>query len=46
VIGTIAAGSFPREICLSPDGKYLYVANFGSDELEIIDAHNLPLQRK
>lgn len=43
VIGTIPSGAFPREMCVSADGKTLYVSNFLSAELEIIDAENLPL---
>jgi DNA-binding beta-propeller fold protein YncE len=46
VVGTIAAGAFPREMCLSPDGKALFVTNFGSSTLEEIDAQNLPVQAK
>ena len=41
VLGTIAAGIFPREVGLSPDGKTLFVGNYLSSELEIIDLARL-----
>jgi YVTN family beta-propeller protein len=34
---SIPAGSFPREFCLSPNKRTLYVTNFNSKELEIIN---------
>jgi len=46
VIGTIPAGAFPREMCVSADGRTLYVSNFGSSSLEIIDANDLPLESR
>lgn len=46
VLGTILAGAFPREMCVSADGKTLAVANFGSDTLEIIDAENPPIDAR
>jgi DNA-binding beta-propeller fold protein YncE len=46
VIGTIPCGSFPRELCVSTDGKTLCVTNFRSSTLEIIDAENPPIERK
>ncbi len=46
VIGTIKAGSFPREMRVSTDGSTLFVTNFNSSSLEIIDAQNPPLERK
>jgi DNA-binding beta-propeller fold protein YncE len=45
-VGTIAAGSFPREMCVSPDGGILFLSNFGSDSLEVIDARNPPVERR
>jgi DNA-binding beta-propeller fold protein YncE len=33
----IPAGSFPREMRLSPDGNTLFLTNFSSDSLQIID---------
>jgi TonB family protein len=38
----LPAGSFPREERLSPDGKTLYVTNFASRQLEIVDLTRLP----
>lgn len=38
----LAAGSFPREERLSPDGKTLYVTDFASNQLEMIDLTRLP----
>ncbi len=33
----IPAGSFPREMRLSPDGNTLFLTNFSSDTLQIVD---------
>jgi len=38
----VRAGSFPREERLSPDGKTLYVTNFTSNQLEMVDLTRLP----
>ena len=51
VVGTIPAGAFPREFGKSPDGKTLFVANYLSNTLEVIDPARvqvtpLPLQPK
>jgi DNA-binding beta-propeller fold protein YncE len=45
-IGTIPAGAFPREMCVSSNGQTLFVTNFGSSSLEIIDAQNPPIDFK
>lgn len=37
VLGTIPAGAFPRELTLDPDGRTLYLTNFASHSVEIID---------
>jgi DNA-binding beta-propeller fold protein YncE len=42
--GTIPAGSYPRQIARSPDGKTLFVTNYNSDTLEVIDVDRLPLR--
>jgi DNA-binding beta-propeller fold protein YncE len=42
-IGTIPAGVFPREMCVSPDGRTLYVSNFRSDLLQVIDVEHFPV---
>jgi DNA-binding beta-propeller fold protein YncE len=46
VVGTIPAGAFPRGMWVSSDGQTLFVANFGSSSLEIIDAQNPPIESK
>ncbi len=46
VIGTVTAGGFPREMCVSSDGRKLFVANFASQSLEIIDAEHPPIEGK
>jgi len=33
-------------MCLSSDGQLLFVTNFGSNALQIIDAQNPPIDRK
>ena len=42
VIGTIPAGSQPREMALEPNDNTLLVGNFSSDQLEAVDVANLP----
>lgn len=37
VIGRIPAGAFPRQVTLAPDGRTLYVTNFTSRTVQIID---------
>jgi DNA-binding beta-propeller fold protein YncE len=41
VIGSVPAGIFPREFGQSPDGKTLFVANYNSSELEVIDLNRI-----
>jgi len=41
-IGTIPAGAFPREMCVSQDGQTLFVSNFRSKSLQVIDTRDLP----
>jgi hypothetical protein len=43
VVGSIAAGAFPRSLVMSQDGKILLLANFGSSSLQILDARRLPI---
>jgi DNA-binding beta-propeller fold protein YncE len=45
LMGTIPAGAFPREFGQSPDGRTLFVANYNSNELEVIDLTRLPLEQ-
>ena len=37
VMGTVPAGAFPRELAVSPDGRTLFVANFLSSTIEVVD---------
>ena|GEM_PF-385326 len=45
VLGSIKAGAFPRQISQSPDGRTLFVSNYLSNELELIDLTRLPIER-
>ena len=45
VLGSIKAGIFPRQFGKSPDGRTLFVANYVSNELEVIDLTRLPLDK-
>ena len=36
-LGTRAAGAFPREMAVSADGSTLFLTNFGSKSLQVID---------
>lgn len=42
VLGTIAAGLFPREMSLEPNGHTLLVGNFASGQLEAVGVSALP----
>ncbi|HTE47919.1 MAG TPA: YncE family protein [Gemmatimonadaceae bacterium] len=44
VFGSIAAGAFPREMRVSADGRTLFLTNFGSSSIEMIDLARLPLE--
>jgi DNA-binding beta-propeller fold protein YncE len=45
ILGSVPAGAFPREFGQSPDGQTLFVANYNSNELEVIDLKRLSLDR-
>jgi DNA-binding beta-propeller fold protein YncE len=45
LLGTVPAGAFPRELCVSPDGRTLFVSNFSSRTLEVVDLSRLVLQK-
>jgi len=45
IAGSVPAGIFPREFGQSPDGQTLFVANYNSNELEVIDLKRLPVER-
>ncbi len=40
--GYLPAGGFPRQMALEPDGRVLLVTDFQSEQLETVDAANLP----
>jgi DNA-binding beta-propeller fold protein YncE len=46
VIGTILAGAFPREFGQSPDGRMLFLGNYLSNTLEVIDLKKLSVVTK
>jgi DNA-binding beta-propeller fold protein YncE len=41
VIRTIPVGSFPRTLTLSPDGEAVFLSNYDSDTLQVLDAPRL-----
>jgi DNA-binding beta-propeller fold protein YncE len=41
VVGSVPAGIFPREFGHSPDGRTVFVANYNSSELEVIDLNRI-----
>lgn len=43
VVGTIPAGAFPRELRVTADGRTLFVTNFASRTLEMIDLSRAPI---
>ena len=45
VAGTIPAGIFPREFGQSPDRQTLFVANYISSELQVIDLKRMPVEK-
>lgn len=42
LLGQVLAGAFPREVAVSPDGKTVIVAEYGSDQILSIDVSTLP----
>jgi YVTN family beta-propeller protein len=46
VIGTITCGVFPRDLVTSPDGKTLFVANYMSNTLQVMNVATLPIEPK
>ncbi len=44
VLGTVAAGVFPRELRVTEDFETLLLTNFGSQNLAVIDLERLPLE--
>lgn len=45
ILGSVPAGLFPREFGRSPDGQTLFVSNYISSELEVIDLKRMPVER-
>ncbi len=45
VLGTITTGAFPREFVLAPDGRTVFLTNFLSRTLQVIDAHALKVTK-
>lgn len=43
LLGTIPAGAFPRDMSVSGDGHTLFLTNFGSNSLQVIDLGRLPI---
>jgi DNA-binding beta-propeller fold protein YncE len=41
ILATIPCGAFPREFCLAPDGKTVFLTNYGASSLQIIDIEQL-----
>jgi DNA-binding beta-propeller fold protein YncE len=44
-IGSVPAGAFPRELRVSTDGRTLYLTNFGSNSLQVMDVGRLDPKR-
>jgi DNA-binding beta-propeller fold protein YncE len=45
IMGTVPAGSLPRELRVTADGRTLFVVNTGSRKLQVIDLARLTLQQ-
>ncbi|MBZ5725390.1 MAG: beta-propeller fold lactonase family protein [Acidobacteriia bacterium] len=45
VLGSVPAGAFPREMSVSPDGRTLFLTNFGSNSLQVMDVARLPVKQ-
>lgn len=45
IMGAIPAGAFPRDLRVSPDGSILYLTNFGSNSLQVMDVARLKSSR-
>ena len=46
VLGIILAGAFPREMRVSADERTLFLTNFGSNSLQMLDISRLPIESK
>lgn len=45
IVGTVEVGGFPRELRVTPDGRTLLVANFGSNSIYFVDIATMPVKR-
>jgi DNA-binding beta-propeller fold protein YncE len=45
VLGNVPAGAFPREMRVSHDGRTLFLTNFNSKNIEMIDLARLPIRK-
>jgi DNA-binding beta-propeller fold protein YncE len=45
ILGSIPAGSLPREMAISSDSRTLFVVNTNSQNLEVIDLERLTMRR-
>jgi DNA-binding beta-propeller fold protein YncE len=43
ILGSIPAGALPREMAVSSDGRTLFLTNFASQSLQVIDIARLPI---
>jgi DNA-binding beta-propeller fold protein YncE len=43
---TLAAGNFPRNVTVSPDGRSLYLTNYNSRVLQVIPTQNFSTQKR
>lgn len=44
VVGSVAAGAFPRELHVTADGQTLFLTNYGSRTVEMFDLRRLPIR--
>jgi DNA-binding beta-propeller fold protein YncE len=42
IIASVPAGAYPRNFCLSPDGQTLYLTNYVSGSLQVMNVSSLP----
>jgi DNA-binding beta-propeller fold protein YncE len=42
LLGYIPSGAMPHEVALSPGGRFLYVTDRGSAQLQVVDLNSLP----
>ena len=42
LVGYVAAGDFPRDMAVSPDGTTVVISDYGSGDVEEVDVATLP----